>query len=372
MKLYIEPSLRKLSKIVSEPGFKDATLLHYTGNMFGIGARLSAYDSIDRINSLKARSEKAGMIVLVPDFEWFANYDVHIPARLRPLLEQYFPGNLSVVWAVDNPVTHHLAYMGKVAFRIPGDPLLRALLSEMGEPIVSTSVNRGGLQPETELKRIKELYSNWFDYGIVPHRRHIDPNHEPSTLVEYISSSEAGNVTGTDELKCLREGSIPFYEIKSAFTKPMILFVCTGNICRSPIAEKLFNFYAQQAELDYKADSCGIIEGGSNMSLNSLQLLLKQGITEAQDHVSKKYTSQMLSASRLILTMEERQKEYLIAKEPGMSHKIMTLNEITGEDGDIVDPYGSDLDNYKTTYDIIDDRLKKLISMIRNNKIPTV
>lgn len=370
MKLYIEPSVKKLHKIVNSPGFKDGTILHYTGSMFGIGTRLGAYATIERINKLKNRTDKAGMIALAPDFEWFDNYDVHIPARLRPLLEQYFPGNLSVIWSVNNPITDHLAYKGKVAFRIPTDPLLRAMLKEMGEPIVSTSINRSGLPPENNLKNLKTIYEAWFDHGVIPHPRHLNPNPEPSTLVEYISSGEEGNLTGSDELKCLREGSIPFYEIKAAFSKPTIMFVCTGNICRSPIAEKLFNDFAIKQDLGYKADSCGLIEGGATISLSSMQLLMQRGILEAQDHISKKFTPQMLSSSRLVLTMEERQRDFLREREPEMAHKILTLNEIIGEEGDIKDPYGADLDTYKKTFSLIEDRLLRLIPLLKDNKLP--
>jgi len=369
LKLFIEPSLKKLDKIVDRYFGPDTTLLHHTGSMFGIGCRLSSQTAIARIARQKARIDKSGLIALIPDFDWFDQMDIHVPLRLKPLLEQYMPGNLSVVWTVHNPLTDHIAKDGKVAFRIPSDPLLRACIDAIGEPIISTSVNRTSLPPEEDIQKIKTAYESWFDLGILPHPRRISTNSQPSTLIEYISSGEPKNQSGVDEIKCLREGSIPFYEIREAFTQPMIMFVCTANICRSPIAEKLFNYMVQAQGLKFKGDSCGLLEGGHEISLNSMQLLLEKGITEAQEHVSKQFTKPMLSGSRLILTMEERQRDFLRSKEPDMAHKILTLNEIVGESGDIKDPFRSDLDNYRNTYRIIEDRLSTLIDMLKHHKI---
>ena len=147
------------------------------------------------------------------------------------------------------------------------------------------------------------------------------------------------------------------------------MFVCTANICRSPIAEKLFNFMVQEQGLKFKGDSCGLLDGGREISLHSMHLLLERGITDAQEHISKRFTQTMLSGSRLVLTMEERQRDILRDKEPDMAHKILTLNEVVGEEGDIKDPYGSDLDNYRKTYGIIEDRLSRLIDLLKHHKI---
>jgi len=170
-------------------------------------------------------------------------------------------------------------------------------------------------------------------------------------------------------IKCLREGSIPFYGIKRSFEVPTVTFVCTANICRSPIAEKLFNKLARDRKLNVVADSCGLIEGGHMISANSMQLLVEQGIDEAKEHVSKQITPEIVSESWLLLTMEERQRDFIRQKEPASPHKIMTLNEIVGESGDIVDPYGSELENYRKTYILIEDRLRRLLDMIENRTI---
>lgn len=364
MDILKNPSAKKLQKHLAKRAGASATILHYTGNMWGIGARLSDTEAIARIRRLKQR-EKAGLILLVPGLEWFEAEQIQVPPRVWSLMQQYLPGNLSLAFKVADPRFAAIAQNGKVAFRVPSHPLLRNYLALSKEPMVSSSINHSTLPPETDLKRILAVYGSWFDLALLPHPKEVSPNAEPSTLVEHISKEE-----GTIEsLKCLREGSIPFYEVNRSFERPLVMFVCTGNICRSPIAEKLFNYMVQQEKLDIAVDSSGLIEGGHSMSLSSLQLLMEAGIAEAAEHVSKRITPQMVASSWLLLTMEERQRDFLREKEPDSAHKILTLNEITGYEGDIKDPYLTEHENYIKTYNIISDRLQILLQKIKNNEI---
>lgn len=221
---------------------------------------------------------------------------------------------------------------------MPNDQLLRLLIDLAHEPMVSTSINISLLPAEEDYHKIVRSYRSWFDVAIHPAVRSLPSNAQPSTIVEYI----AGENQGPPELKCLREGSIPFMRSETPLP-PQVTFVCTANICRSPMAEKLFDFMAQKRNLNIRADSCGLIEGGHMISTGSLQLLLNQGILEAQSHVSKQITPQIVSESWLMLTMEERQRDFIRGNEPHLKHKIFTLNEMVGEPGDIEDPTAANL-----------------------------
>ena len=368
MILVKQPSAKKLAKIVARVDWSDKTILHYTGGMYGIGCVLSANAALERIVRLKQRQDKKGIIMLVPDLQWFAQEQIAVPERLHPLLQQYWPGNLTVVFHCPDPRFGSVAVNGKVAFRVPDDVFLRHLIELLGEPLLSTSVNRSSLPAENDIQRLTSLYGSWFDYAILPQLMQVEYDAQPSTIVEFVSSRESKNLSGLDELCCLREGSLPYYGVKRSFELPVVLFVCTANICRSPIAEKLFNHYAPQQDLHMAGDSCGLLSGGQSISASSMQLLLEMGILEARDHISKQVTPEMLTGSRLILTMEERQRDYLRQLEPTLSSNILTLNEYLDEPGDITDPYGSDLDNYRKIFDLIDDRIQRLIQKLKQQE----
>ncbi|MCB5223573.1 MAG: Sua5/YciO/YrdC/YwlC family protein [Candidatus Cloacimonadaceae bacterium] len=368
MRLLVQPSIRKLEKTILKNDFKDKTFLHYTGGMYGIGCTVSSQGAIRRILRLKGRDDHKGLIVLVPHLDWFEEEGVHIPPRLLPLIEQYWPGNLSLAFKCDDPRFEHLAVNGKVAFRVPKDDMLRFIIELLDEPIISTSVNIAKLPPENDLKKLTSIYENWFDYGFLPGKIQTNPDSLPSTLVEYIGSDEKGG----EELKCLREGAIAFYGVKSSFEKPSIMFVCTANICRSPMAEKLFNHQAAKQGLDFLGDSCGLLPGGESISAGSLQLLLENGILEAKDHISKTCSPEMVQSSRLVLTMEARHRDFLRSNAPDMAEKILTLNEYLGFEGDIADPYGSNIDYYRETFEIIQDRILRLVQKLKNHKAGSV
>ncbi|MCB5252553.1 MAG: Sua5/YciO/YrdC/YwlC family protein [Candidatus Cloacimonadaceae bacterium] len=358
------PSPKKLISILNKDPLQQASILHYTGTMWGVGARLSAISTINRINELKQR-RGAGMIVLVPNIMWFEEENIPVPDKIHTLMQQYFPGNLSIAFTVDDPRFEHVAVNGKVAFRVPQDPLLRLFIELLNEPIVSTSVNYSNLPAENDVARLEKIFGSWFDFALYPPKRVIQDGATASTLVEYFSKKEGG----IEDLKCLREGSVPFYEVKESFSRPLVMFVCTANICRSPIAEKLFAKMIREQNLKLDTDSSGLLEGGHMISLYSMQLLMQQGVLEAQEHVSKQITPEMVAKSWLVLTMEERQRDFLRQANPATGHKILTLNEITGFTGDIADPHGSDIENYRKTYAIIEERLNILINKIKKDEI---
>lgn len=367
MKTFKNPSPKDLPKLLEKNWENEATVLHYTGHVFGIGCRLSAEKSRQQIIQLKQRSEKTGFIALIPDLQWLFDAEIHVPEALLPILNQYWPGNLTVVIPCLDERFAQIAVKGKVAFRVPTDEMLRHLIDLLDEPMISTSINRSGVPAATDLNEISKRYETWFDLGILPHPAAMKITDEPSTIIEYIDADDAGNPV-KPFLKCLREGNVPYYEIKKSFADPSILFMCTGNICRSPIAEYLFNDYATRLKLPYSSKSAGLLETGSLISVNSMRLLAEQGIN-AQEHYSRKVNPEILGESWLVLTTEQRQKDYLQKNFPEAAHKIFTMKEYVGEEGDIEDPHGLDLEYYRTIYKQIDDNLQKLITKLTNKTI---
>ncbi|MBM4399864.1 MAG: protein tyrosine phosphatase, partial [Candidatus Cloacimonetes bacterium] len=226
--------------------------------------------------------------------------------------------------------------------------------------------NISGIPPAENLQEIQKRYQSWFDIGFVPNNTEES---EPSTIIEYVDTDDESNKI-LPYLRCLREGSIPFYEIKKNFHEPTIQFICTGNICRSPIAEYLFNHYSKEQNLPYSSRSAGLLETGALISLNSMQLLAEQGIN-ASEHYSRKIDEEIMNSSWLVLTMEQRQRDLIIAKFPESAHKVFTLREYVGENGDIADPIGYDIDYYRDIYHQIDEAIQKLINRLtaRNMKL---
>lgn len=122
-----------------------------------------------------------------------------------------------------------------------------------------------------------------------------------------------------------------------------ILFVCTGNTCRSPMAAALMDKIAQTQELDVRIESAGIFANDGDMaSDNAIKAMIPYGI-DLTNHRSQIVTEDLIKQCDLILTMTEAHKMVL---EPMAKGKVFSLSEYTGELCDIPDPYGGDLDEY--------------------------
>ncbi|MBR5295041.1 MAG: low molecular weight protein arginine phosphatase [Clostridia bacterium] len=131
-----------------------------------------------------------------------------------------------------------------------------------------------------------------------------------------------------------------------------ILFVCTGNTCRSPMAEALAqNFLADKGS--FQCDSAGIYAvPGQKIAANAVEILKEYGIQNFQ-HEAKKCTKEMIDENDLIITVTENHRA-LLCQLFGNEQKIRTLPENVG------DPFGGDLNTYRATSNAILSGIKKL------------
>ncbi len=332
------------------------TFLHYTGSMFGIGCSAFKHEALEKINSLKKRKSNKGYIVLIPHTDWLKKYNVKLSLGIKRVLQQYWPGELSVLLEVSDPKFEHISQNGKVAFRIPTDKLLREFIEKFNEPIISTSVNESGEKPVQNLNEILGRFDGWFDFAILPKYQKTS-NNSPSTIISFSNS----------KLDLIREGSIPFPELESSFKSPQILFVCTGNTCRSPLAEYLAKKIIIEDGLNFSAASAGFIEDGMPISKNSEKVLALNGI-DASAHVSTLLNDKVLRKSWLVLTMTKKHKEKILQLYPTSASKVYTFSEYAGKNKDIADPIGKALKYYKKTFAEIDKKIKIIFEKIKEER----
>lgn len=149
-----------------------------------------------------------------------------------------------------------------------------------------------------------------------------------------------------------------------------ILFVCTGNTCRSAMCAAIMNKIAVDNELDVRIDSAGIFANeGQKASENAIKALAEMDI-DLSEHRTKGISEELINSADLILVMTQGHKMLLKETAP---EKVFTLLEYAGGSGDISDPYGGDLDEYRETaqeiYDALVDVAEKLpVSEKNDNK----
>jgi protein-tyrosine-phosphatase len=136
---------------------------------------------------------------------------------------------------------------------------------------------------------------------------------------------------------------------------PKILFVCTGNICRSPMAEGLL----KKMRSDFSVSSAGVSSmDGWNATPEAIDVMMERGI-DISGHSARQVTGEMVNDADLVLTMTERHKKLLTTDYPEAEAKIFTLKEFAGTGIDIEDPYFTSKEFYEMIAREIAEALKE-------------
>lgn len=153
---------------------------------------------------------------------------------------------------------------------------------------------------------------------------------------------------------------------------PHILFVCTANICRSPVAEGLLR---QRLEADglysWRVSSAGTwAQLRRGAASTSIQLMAERGI-DISGHRAREVTAEMLGDADLILCMEAGHAEALRVEFPEAADRIYLLSEMAGDSQNVEDPYGGPYQGYVKMVDelsyLIDAGLPRIIGLAGRN-----
>ncbi len=144
-----------------------------------------------------------------------------------------------------------------------------------------------------------------------------------------------------------------------------ILFVCTGNTCRSSMAEAIFKNIIKEAGEEMKGikvKSAGLfVIPNQPASEKAIEIMKKKGIN-LTNHKTAQLTIKKIEEADLILTMTAEHKKSVINISPESKEKVFTLKEYGfGNTGDILDPFGKNKKAYEKTAEQIEQAIKKII-----------
>ena len=143
-----------------------------------------------------------------------------------------------------------------------------------------------------------------------------------------------------------------------------ILFICTGNTCRSCMAETIFN---QICNIDgLESFSAGVsIFPGSFISKNASKLLIDKAGCDISKRLAVQLDASVIEEADLILAMSRSVKQYAI-NYFGVPQKITyTLNEYVNAIGEVSDPYGGNLSTYEKVYEQLEYLINLLILKLK-------
>ena len=146
------------------------------------------------------------------------------------------------------------------------------------------------------------------------------------------------------------------------------LFICLGNICRSPFAEGLFEKLAAKEKLGaLQTQSAGLIALPGNPATHMAQQVAKEYAVDLTEHKAQPVSQDLVNWSDLIMVMEKSHQDSLFAQFPEAADKTRLIRHYArygSKNRGITDPYGLDYEAYRFCFLDIEDAVAGLIKSL--------
>ena len=320
-----------------------------TETVYGLAARLTNSEAIRKLIQLKGRNEQHPFALAFPSVDTIGDVCSEMSPLALRLARRCLPGPVSLVldvssdspfWKLPVETQQSVSLQGTVCCRVPDHPLLLTVLGELNEPMVLTSANLSGRGETADVEQIVADLGGGIDI-LLDDGPIAQP--KPSTIVKIIG----------DEYTILREGALKSETIQR-LAALMILFVCTGNTCRSPMAERLCErlmsdrLHCPVDALDQHRIvvlSAGISAGeGQSASANAVEVLSEYGL-DLSNHRSLLLNETHVRFADFIFTMTRHHRERILSNWHNVDSRLSVLRT---DGGDITDPIGGTLSAYRT------------------------
>jgi protein-tyrosine phosphatase len=331
-----------------------------------VAASALSPEAVQRLWDLKGRDEDATFALAIKSSDDALDYVPDLSPLAARLARRCWPGPITLVLPDRHPdsvlrqlpeeVQHSVSKDGAVGLRVPAHAVLLSVLRLTSGPLVLTSANLSGSPDSTTAAEAMQALGDGvalvLDDGPAKYA-------QPSSVVKVEQNS----------LTMLREGVINEKTLRR-FANVMIVLVCTGNTCRSPMASQLMRQHIAN-RLGCKLDelesrgvmvlSAGIAAmSGSGASPEAVRTMQARGL-DLSDHESQPLTERIARFADMILTMTRGHREAICTQWPECSSRVKLLCH----DGqDVSDPIGGPETVYQRCADQIEAQLDAWIDTL--------
>jgi len=317
-----------------------------TETVYGVGANYFDEKAMQALREVKQRSDDKPFSALIPSKEVFDDLVVSLDVSAYKIIDAFWPGPLTVIVPSRDGKT--------MGLRMANHPVASELVWQSRCVLAAPSANIEGdnspLDCDQALEKLNDLVEIALDSG---------PSEigQSSTILDL-----------TEGRRILRQGPITEQEIEAEANKKHILFVCTGNSCRSVMAEYLLReMLAGRKDVEVSsAGTSAFLSGGPTEQ--TVQILEKEGINVA-GHKARCLTKIMTKKSDLILAMTSMHRYQVTSFDAEATSRTYLLREFAktaaGEyDLGVPDPIGQGAQTYEECAKVIKESLEKILELI--------
>ncbi|MCJ7729880.1 MAG: L-threonylcarbamoyladenylate synthase [Sedimentisphaerales bacterium] len=334
-----------------------------TETVYGIGCRVSN-NSLARLDQLKGRPTDKYYTLHIANPSDVSPYVPTIGLRAKKLIKNAWPGPLTIVFELDDgdiiqqkaklqpDVFDNLYRDSSIGIRCPDNPIASMLLAQAASAVVAPSANVSNQSPAVEAAQVMEQFAGRLEMVLDGGR------------CKYANSSTVVRL-GKKGLDILRQGVYSESQLLE-MTQVTVLFVCTGNGCRSPMAEGLFKKYLAEKlrcpidrlkEKGYIVTSAGTLGMvGFPASSEAVRACAAKDC-DIGGHRSRALGRNLIEQSDCVFALAGVHRDAVVEISPEAANKCSLL----AEDADIPDPIGQSQAVYDNCAELIDKAVKKRI-----------
>lgn len=320
-----------------------------TETVYGLAASACRPDAVDRLLAVKGRPANQPLALAIKSAEEAVDFVPDLSPLARRLARRCWPGPVTLV--VDNghrdglvgqlprEVLKVVVPNGTVGLRVPANQMSLDVLRMLAGPIVLTSANRSGQTEAVTAQEVVEYLDG--DVAMV-----LDDGPcrygQPSSVVR----------VKDNRFEILREGVVSEATLRR-YAGVLVLFVCTGNTCRSPMAELLMRdtlakslkcSFEQLDELGVVVMSAGIAAAPGCPPTSEAVQVMREHHLNLSPHEAQPLTEQLVRHSDLILAMTQSHLQSIVERWPEAASRTQLLMP---DRGDVADPIGQSVGAYR-------------------------